>query len=170
MYQVLNGPTYSENDRPSFWENEQPLMLDDTGMTMHSVQLAHAPLDEFPLIEDFEVLLEFYYSDFGYHVRFFSSVRGFIASFPWWDHAEHSLIKDGFTIPLGSFEHPAHDVEQGWEILIAAKDDLVYVLEGDFDNPSAGYSSWFKVRQDVYLAEWQKAIAACREAFLTDDQ
>jgi hypothetical protein len=157
MFQVLNGPTYTHENRPPFWQNEKALLANE-------YELEHAPLADFPLIEDFEVQLESYTKapDFGYHIHFFSPSRGYMASFPWWDGAERALIRDDFTIPLG---HPFSDVEQGWEIVIAAKDDFVYVLEGDFDDRAADYHTWFKVRQDLYLAQWQNAIQACREAF-----
>lgn len=166
MFKVLNGPTYSENDRPPFWKNNQPLM------GISNMTLGLAPLDQFPLIEDFEVRLEAYEDspDFGYHLRFFSPSRGYVASFPWWDFVERKLIRDDFKIYMGDLQKPVSDVEQGWEIVIAAHGDYVYVLEGDFDAPADGYYSWFKVEKDRYVAEWQKAIDACREAFLTNDQ
>jgi hypothetical protein len=167
MYQVLNGPTYSENDRPPFWENETALML---SMTMSGFNLELAPLADFPLIEDFEVRLEVVVPAFGHHLYFFSASHGYLASFPGWDHVEHALIQGDFMIPLGDFRHPSRGTEQGWDIVIAAEEDFVYVLEGDFASPSSSYHTWFKVGQDLYLAEWQKAIAACREAFLTSDK
>jgi hypothetical protein len=160
---VLNGPTYTQNDRPPSWRNESSLIIsrDDPP------DLENAPLADFPLIEDFEVRLEEFRESgkswFGYHLFLFSRLRGYIAGFPWWDHAERDLARDDFRIPLGDFEHPYSDIEQGWEIVIATKDDIVYVLEGDFDTPvDEGYHTWFKVDKGVYLSEWEKAIALCR--------
>jgi hypothetical protein len=38
----------------------------------------------------------------------------------------------------------------------------VYFLEGDVDDPTAGYHCWFRVSKERYLAEWQAALQACR--------
>ena len=128
------------------------------------------PVADFPLVEDFELRLEINAENsFGYHLYFFSASRGFIASFPWNDNVERWFIDEHFGIPFGNFERPFRGVEQSWDIVIAAKEDFVYILQGTF-NDSAGYHCWFKVRKDLYLAEWQKAIQACREAFLTNDK
>ncbi|MEO8609177.1 MAG: hypothetical protein ABI690_14905 [Chloroflexota bacterium] len=161
MIQVLNGPTYSNDDRPPFWGRQKRLLISE----INQEQLERAPLAAFPLIEDFEVRLEndTDYS-FGYHLCFMSVSRGYLAHFLWWDHVENDLIRDTFAIPLGDFSHPFDDVHQGWEIVIAAKDEFVYALEGTADG--LGFHTWFKVRQDRYLAEWQKAIQACRETFM----
>ena len=74
------------------------------------------PLHQFPLIEDFQVILEEMRDTkerdfFGYHVRFHSSSRGYIASFPWWDCAEKDMRRDDFSTPLGDFMTPFSDLE-----------------------------------------------------------
>ena len=160
MYQVLNGPTYSMKDRPPFWNNEKVLMVSD-------MEMERAPIADFPLIEDFEVRLELDTSarEFGYHLYFFSASRGYLASFPWENHIENWLIHDLFTIPMGDFERPFHGTEQTWDIVIAVKDDFIYILQG-IDDESAGFYEWFKVHQTQYLAEWEKAVKACKDAFL----
>jgi hypothetical protein len=166
MFKVLNGPTYSEDDRPPLWHNEKALMvirIDDCD----NINVEQTLRADFQLIEDFEVWLEFISDapDFGYHPQFYSASRGYIAGFPWWDHMEYKLTQDDFVIPLGNFRLAFHDIEQGWDIHIAAKDEFVYVIEGTWDGSDA-YHRWFKVRQDLYLAEWEKAIQACKDAFL----
>ncbi|MBZ0288255.1 MAG: hypothetical protein K8I30_11630 [Anaerolineae bacterium] len=161
MYQVLNGPTYSENERPPFWMNEKELFVDIRNMES-------LPIADFPLIEDFEVRIERDTgrgSIFGYQLWFFSAAHGYIADFPW-QNVERAFVRDDFMIPLGGFIQPFRDYEQSWDVVIAEKDDLVYVLEGNFDE--TGYNSWFKVRKERYLAEWGRAIQACREAFQTN--
>ena len=85
----------------------------------------------------------------------FQREAGYIASFPWWDHAELDLYRPSFTFP--------EDFEQGWQIEIFDEGEYTYVLESDFDHPEAGYHSWFKVRKEHYLAEWQAAIEASHE-------
>jgi hypothetical protein len=159
MIQVLNGATYSLNERPPFWSNESALVMD-------RFDLRNAPIVDFPLIEDFEVRLEIDTGRgaiFGYQLYFFSVARGYVASFPW-HNVDHIFIREDLRIPLGGFVQPFQEYEQSWDIVIAEKDDLVYILQGNFDDD--GYHNWFKVYKTQYLEEWQKAIQACREAFL----
>src|SRR5690348_13360364 len=106
VFHVLGGSTYSEKERPQFWRNEMPLLYDgSTGMKQ-------LPLDQFPLIEDFQVILEDMrdtqeeQSCFGYHVLFYSPCHGYVASFPWWDFAEKDLCREDFSIPLGDLMTP----------------------------------------------------------------
>lgn len=130
---------------PPSWTNEFPLAKGEP-----------LPLEVFPLMEDFEIVLEqIRGTSWGYHMAFFSEKRGYIASFPWWDHAELDLYRPSFTFP--------EDFEQGWQIEIFDEGEYTYVLESDFDHPEAGYHSWFKVRKEHYLAEWQAAIEASHE-------
>jgi hypothetical protein len=170
MFQVLNGPTYTEDDRPPLWRNEKPLAVPYQEDCLW-LDMTHAPLADFPLVEDFQVWLEFSRNEFGYHARFYSAERGFIATFGWWDHIEQDMLQADFKIPLGKFDRPVHLFEESWEIHIALVDDFVYVLEGEWDDDLASNChSWFKVRHDRYISEWQKAIQACRETFLTNDK
>ena len=163
-FEILNGPTYSRHELPPSWQNETTLLT--VSATTRESELEHAPLADFPLIRDFEVLLERYVrlqkAPLGYHVNFFSKTLGYLADFPWWDHAEEDLRRDDFRIPLGDFLHPFNDVEQSWEIVIGEKDGLVYILEGAFSKPHEGYPIWFKVYKDMYLGAWQRAIALCK--------
>lgn len=167
VFHVLGGPTYTQQQRPHFWDNETPLLYKGYHMG-NPPDMRHLPLHLFPLIEDFQVILEEMRDDggralSGYHIHFMSPSHGYIASFPWWDHAEHELQREDFSIPLGDFAVPFSDVEQGWEIVIAEHDRHVYVLEGQFDQSTInGYHIWFKVPKSLYLSEWQKTIQACR--------
>ncbi len=166
-FTVLDGPTYGKKERPPFWANARPLLPADYSPA-NPPDMARLPLDAFPLIEDIEVRLEAMRDGggrarFGYTVRFFSPALGYVASFPWWDHAERDLARADFAIPLGSFVHPFMDTEQGWEIVIAARGGLVYILEGQSDQRAVeGYDRWFTAPKARYLAQWDRAIAACK--------
>jgi hypothetical protein len=146
-----------------YWQNGTPLYLDcDLGK-----QVFHSDrLDEFPLIEDFEVLLwNTENADFGYRIYFFSGSHGYVACFPWGDHAEADLLRENFRIPIGEFQRAFIDVEQGWVICIAARDNFVYIVQGNDKIPHEGFYAWFKVEKDLYLAAWQKTIDLCRSTF-----
>lgn len=184
-YQILGGGEYTEANRPCRWSNETPLRCKGYEPGNAPKNMKALPLEDFPLIKDFEIVLEAMidetgYPPFGYHVMFFSPSLGYIASFPWWDNATRDLAKDEFwvlgehngsdwrydhpefhpdrpiSIPLGSFDDPYTALEQGWEIVIAQHDMYVYVLEGGMDKRRLkGYHSWFKVSLDRYLEQWQ---------------
>ena len=102
-------------------------------------------------------------SSFGYQVYFYSPSRGYVASFPYWDHIDKDMRGDDFSIPLGDLMTPFSDLEQGWEIMIAEHEKYVYVLQGRFDqSPIQGYNIWLKVYKHLYLSKWKQAISACR--------
>jgi hypothetical protein len=171
-YEVLGGPTYSHSNHPPSWRNETSLYIGGN-IEDRRPDMENMPTAKFPLIEDFEVQLVNTRlsgkSVFGYHITFFCSSLGYIAGFPWWDHVEQAIKDHSFQIPLGDFQQPLMDCEQAWEIQIAAKDDFVYILQRDFDAPiEDGYHTWFKVNQDIYLAEWEKAIERCRRTLWRD--
>lgn len=170
MFQVLNGPTFSIEERPANWQHEKLLVPDDIDDIKHG-GLTESPLAEFPLIEDFEVRVEFgsHMYVLGYLLHFFSPSKGYLADFAWWRHVDAMLSRTDFTIPMGDFANPYYDNGQDWEIIIAENDDLVYVIQGERIY-SLSYPVWFKVRKERYLAEWGRAIQACREAFLTNDK
>lgn len=109
---------------------------------------------DFPLIADFEIVLEKGPEGLsGYGVTFASKSRGMIASTFWRDR---DLRKKGFEIP-GGIDFP----DQAWRFSIATEDDgCVYIWESDFDEPERGVLRWFKVPKEQYLAEWQQAIQA----------
>lgn len=122
------------------------------------------PLELFPIIEDFELILikmrtwwSSWRKPWGYHLGFFSQQQGLLASFGLLGHAELDYFQEDFCIPLNFW-----DLEQAWEQVIFDKGEYVYVLEGDADDHTCGYHCWFRVRKERYLAEWQLAIEACR--------
>jgi hypothetical protein len=168
-FSVLNGPTFALRDRPPLWQNATAL-LPSAYEEANPPDIDSLPLQTFPLIDDFEIRLETMLdksgqSLMGYHVVFFSPALGYLASFPWWDHADAALARADFSIPLGNAESLYYDLEQSWEIVIAARDDFVYILEGKFDAREVdGYEVWFKVLKDRYLDQWRNAILACKQA------
>ncbi len=90
-----------------------------------------------------------------FNIAFFSQQRGFLTRFGLLGHIEWDFFEEGFR-PLNFW-----DRDQGWDQIIFDKDEYVYLLEGNFDDAS-GYNSWFRVRKERYLAEWQSAIEVCR--------
>lgn len=155
-FKILGGLEYTEASRPSYWSNDTPLIWKQTR------NMKALALESFPLIEDFEIVLESMIDEtgnsiFGYHVMFFSPTNGYVASFPWWDNATSDLVKNEFwvlgehsgtdlrhgdpnydparpvSIPLGTFDNPYTGLEQSWEIVIAQHDMYVYVLEGSLE-------------------------------------
>jgi len=167
IYKVLGGLSYTNKDLPPTWVNETPLLL-SSYRAANPPDMELLPLAEFPFISDFEIRLTCFLNSgqapFGYHVSFFSPSHGFIASFPWWDYAENTLSMKNFEIPIGDFDFPFSDLEQGWEIVIAKKDGLVYVMQGQLDQRKFdGYSAWFKVLEQDYFSQWYKAIELCKK-------
>jgi hypothetical protein len=122
------------------------------------------PLETFPLIEDFEMVLlpmptwrASWRKQWGYHFGFFSQQQGLLACFGLLGHAVLEYDQEMFRIPLDFW-----DLEQAWEQVIFEKGEYVYILEGDADDHTCGYHCWFRVRKERYLAEWQLALEACR--------
>ena len=142
---------------------ERPISGWNEGM-LDSAQKEALPLETFPLIEDFEVVLRAMTSagkpwrkQWGYHFGFFSQQQGLLASFGVLGHSELDYAQEDFRIPLDFW-----DFEQAWEQAIFEKNEYVYVLESDFDDHASGYHCWFRVRKERYLTEWQSALEACR--------
>src|ERR1700730_7130377 len=56
LFETVDGPTYTDVERPPTWRNDVPLspLLDRE----HYPLKEQLPLDDFPLIEDFDVVLE----------------------------------------------------------------------------------------------------------------
>ncbi len=157
-FKILGGLEYTEANRPSYWSNDTPLICTENSLR----NIKALPLENFPLIEDFEIVLESMVDEtgnsiFGYHVMFFSPTYGYIASFPWWDNVTRDLASDEFwvlgehsgadlrygdpnysparpvSIPLGTFDDPYTGLEQSWQIFIARHENFVYVLEGSLE-------------------------------------
>ena len=150
-------------------ENQTPLAKDPRislplNEPLTSSQKEALPLEVFPLIEDFEVVLlpwpswgPTWRNSWGYHFGFFSQQQGLLACFGLWGAAVLDYAQENFRIPVNFW-----DLDQGWEQLIFEQDEYVYVLEGDFDDDGSGYHCWFRVSKERYLAEWQLALEACR--------
>ncbi len=123
-------------------------------------------LEKFRVMHDFNLALR-NAGPFGMHVIMRDKKRR-IAGFPWWDHADADIYKmTAESIPLGTAARPYSDCEQGWEILIWAVDDYVYVLQGtgeDDGNESdlEKYECHFRVARSAYCAEWEKLIKQAR--------
>lgn len=162
MITVMGGDTIKAARRPHWWKNESPLVIPGQDRA-NSPDMLKLPLDTFPLIEDFAIRLETFggKSSFGYHLHFFSPSRGYVASFPWWDHVEKALIQPEFKPPLASLDQPYSDLDQGWMIVIAADKQYVYVLQSKFDQ-GVGFDQWFRVERARYVEAWQAAIDLCR--------
>jgi hypothetical protein len=123
------------------------------------------PLETFPLIEDFEIVLlpmqtwqASWRKQWGYHFGFFSQQQGLLASFGVLGHVVLEYDQETFRIPLHF-----GDFDQTWEQVIFEKGKYVYILEGDADDHTCGYHCWFRVRKERYLAEWLLALEACRQ-------
>jgi hypothetical protein len=150
-----------EEQEPLPREPHDHIISWDVGL-LTPAQKAALPLENFPLIEDFEVILlpfPAWRRREGYHLAFFSQQQGLLTSFGFWGHAYLDYTDENFCIPLMNF----WDREQAWEQIIFEKDGYVYVLEGDFDDHTVGYYCWFRVRKERYLAEWQAALEVCRQ-------
>lgn len=167
-FRVLGGDEYLKNNQPPVWRNPSPLPRTKESKS-NPFGLQNLPYDQFPLIGDFHVVLEEGISDgdyyLGFHVKFRSESLGDLAHFPWWDHAERDLARDEFPVPVGDLVQPFNEVEEGWELTIAEHMGRVYVLERDYDDPAAGYHSWFAVETTMYMAAWQSAVELCRQHF-----
>ena len=193
---VLGGKTYAEEEIPNWWRNTERIPYSRLHITFSERKAADParlelfmdenrivpdslPLNEFPSVEDFEVVLWGMFSEdevqmeedqnaTRYHVRFFSQERGFLASFFYNDYNAEDLLAEHFQIPHGDFTLPYFDLEQGWAMLIAEREENVYILAGNFEEllEKKGYHTWFKVEKKRYYDQWEKTLQLCRETFL----
>lgn len=149
-------------------EDQEPLakepLISPWTELLTPAQKEFLPLERFPLIEDFEVVIlpvpiwsPPWRKRWGYHFGFFSQQQGLLAHFGLLGHAELDYFQEDFHGPVDFW-----DREQAWEQVIFEKGEYVYVLEGDADDYTSGYHCWFRVRKDCYLGEWQSAIEAFR--------
>jgi hypothetical protein len=186
FFKVLGGPTYTEENRPLFWSNDTSLEYNHFHITrvtrdqlpdipslsvedildLNTLDISQLPLEQFPLIEDFEIRLEKVVKDVneteedcsGYFVFFFSPSRGYLAYLLDCD-ACSMLCQDDFSIPAGDFQVPYFNFDWGWSILIAADDTYIYVLTGG----EKDYNTWFKVEKKLYYQQWDQAIYKCKQ-------
>jgi hypothetical protein len=170
-FQIIDGPSYNDDNRPPFWHNNAPLDLEKylNVIQANILDAEQLPLDAFPLIEDFEILLEQLTTRYASGKEFISDVfvwlfspsRGYLAYIR--EHDSHKdLCRLDFTIPHGDFRTPYADLDQGWNILLAEDEIFVYVLTGNWELEE-GYQTWFKVEKTRYYRQWERAIQRCRE-------
>jgi len=113
-------------------------------------------LDTVPLVSDFFLTLR-EEDEGGLHVELISESRGHLAGFPAWDHADRDLRH--FTqddIPLGDEEDPYEDADEAWRIVIFARGNDVFVLEGDA--PHGPLPRRYRIPREHYMAAWETLI------------
>jgi hypothetical protein len=184
LFHILGGSTFPEEQRPPFWYNEAPLLYKRLHVTYgqlpfvtlpspsdpiltNELERSQFPLERFPFIDDFEVLLERMmienkqgeYSPSDYGVIFFSPSGGYLVFLS--DYSAQELRQDDFEIPRGDFSTPYFDFDFMWAILIVEDDTYVYVLANRDEEPL--YRTWFKVEKKVYYHQWKEAIHLCRQ-------
>lgn len=142
--------------------------------------LRGSPLDDFPLVEDFEVSLETVVARHNmqkmlvpyFTARLYSPSHGSLGSFSGRIQSDY-MCRSDFVIPHGDFTLPYYDLEQGVDLLIMEDDRFVYVLSGDWENHNSGqldmwqrienyYDSWVKIKREAYYSAWENAILQSR--------
>ncbi|MDR6551831.1 hypothetical protein J2736_003020 [Paenibacillus qinlingensis] len=99
----------------------------------------------------------------GKHLYYFSNERGFLSSFPWWDHEDKQIASYSVEdIPLGTLSKPYNDCEQSWQIIIFKKRNYVCILQGD-EPTCTNFNAWYKVRIEDYLDNWNILIEYLKE-------
>lgn len=119
------------------------------------IRLADAALDGFPVIDDFAVTV----SDGEAHtVEFTSAKHGRLAGFPAWEHADRDLRHFvPADVPMGTFDEPYDDRDEGWRILIFEQAGYVHVLEGDAPGAEE-LTTYFRVPVGRYVQAWAALI------------
>ena len=134
FFKVLGGPTYTEENRPQFWKNAAALSyqhfhitrgqlphifasLPEDAIALNQLDTTQLPFKQFPLIDDFEVILEKVLIEREdettkntgeYHPFFFSPLHGYLAHLLMGDYGCPQLCKDDFIIPLGNGVNPRY--------------------------------------------------------------
>ena len=124
-------------------------------------------LDDVPLVSDFFLTLR-EEDEGGMHIELMSRSHGHLAGFPAWDHADRDLRH--FThddIPLGDEEEPFADADEEWRIVIFARGNEVFVLEGD--SPHGPLPRRYRIPRENYLAAWDALIRRYHSAMSLDD-
>jgi hypothetical protein len=174
LFTRISGPSYTKEQRPSFWSNGRSLHLD----WEQAFKSPDLPLSDYPLIEDFEVMLEGVTSKHklgkeepSYFVWLFSPSRGYLTYILGADELEELRDLD-FVLPHGTFNHPYYDVDQGWEMVLAEDGDFVYILAGGWrELESYGvYTTWFKVEKKRYYHQWEQAIRLARSLLVVQEE
>lgn len=193
---MLGGKAYTASEEPHWWNSQKYLpyfsphivsaqipFIDPVrhkqALQENRIDPESLPLNDFPLIEDFEVVLwRSVHEDFRedseeqsipwYKVYFFSASTGFLATFLHADFLARDLCADDFRLPSGDFGCPYFDFDEGWIMLIAEWEDFVYILAGSYEDVSIrkkGYRTWYKVEKQRYYSQWENAVHLCRQTF-----
>ena len=195
--QRTDGRLFSVQERPKWWKNSVPLHythnhigyymlekevsdLDETSRLKyfqdHALDPARLPLNDFPLLEDFEVSLEGMIAKHEinrvpipyFFARLYSPSLGYLGSFSGHMQSDY-MCRSDFVIPSGNFTLPYYDLEQGVDLLITEDDQFVYVLFGDWESHNSSepnvwqkienyYDTWVKIRKERYYEQWKSAI------------
>ncbi|GCE26419.1 hypothetical protein KDA_19030 [Dictyobacter alpinus] len=190
LYEFLGGPTYTDVDAPSWWDSCQTIVHYKKTIITYSdrrfLQSSESrerfsqeqaeqifaecaidmsqlpPLTDFPLIEDFDIVLmrlkitNIRDDPFShYDLRFFSPSRGYLAN------TLYSPVKSTYSISFdgafGTLQLPYYDFDQGYKLLVFEDDLFVYVLQGgDWGNDE--YHTWFKVDKPRYYERWKNIV------------
>lgn len=184
LFEMVDGPTYTHENRPPFWHNDVPYnsvywltasgerwtpseSYDPDAPQADRLDHEHMALDTFPLIEDFEIVLERMHIIYekvetisDAFVWLYSPSRGYLTHMLL-HNSQKDLCKPDFTIPHGDFQHPHDDIDQGYDILLFEDELFVYIITGNWEIKDSD-DTWFKVEKHRYYQEWERAIARCR--------
>lgn len=123
-------------------------------------RLAEAPLEGFPLREDFALVLD-ESGPLGAHLHMTGSGER-LAGFAWWDYVDarlSSMTLEG--IPLGPAADPFYDGDQGWELTIWERAGFAFVAEGDAQG-SGEFQRCFRVPVELYRSQWRRLLERVR--------
>jgi hypothetical protein len=114
----------------------------------------------------------------GWHARLVGDDGDVILNFPWYDHADRSIV-DAFPTVLT--EDGWDDLDQGWWGQVIPHGEDVFIAEADLDELLGGSHettivvarpgclfaggvlvTWNYVSREQYDAAWKSAIDACR--------
>jgi hypothetical protein len=114
----------------------------------------------------------------GWHARLVGDDGDVILNFPWYDHADRSLVE---AFPTALTEEGWDDLDQGWWGQVIPFGEDVFIAEADLDELLSGSHettivvarpgclfargvlvTWNCVSREHYDAAWKSAIDACR--------
>lgn len=158
-------PGHSREQRP-FWHNDTPLQASQ------ALDPSSMPLSDYPLIEDFEVVVLWWIEqqlgkeEWHASAQLVSSSRGYLTYLLGVD-----LSRSDFILPHGGFDKP-YALYAEWETLytlIAEDDEFVYILTDnevfmldDRRNRISLYHAWFRAEKSRYYSQWKQAIYLAR--------
>jgi hypothetical protein len=123
--------------------------------------------DDVPRITDFYLTLR-EEPEGGLHIAMMSRARGPLAGFPAWDHADRDLRHiTPDDIPLGTEEEPFEDADEQWRMVILARGNDVFILEGDA--PRGPLTRRYRIPRDQYLGAWDDLISEYHPARSLED-